>query len=164
MKAETLHDLYLKELRDLYASEKLVAKAYEKLADQAKLPELRQALTKHMEQARSQVTRLEQIFQLHNEKPATKSCKGMEGILKEGEEDVASAAPFIRDAAIVGVAERIEHYEIAAYGVVQTYAIHLGFSDAAKLLQATLDEERAMDVNMTELALNRLNMEAAQLA
>jgi ferritin-like metal-binding protein YciE len=165
MKLQTLHDLYLKELRDLYGSEKLLVKALQNMAAQTELPELRQALEQHLEQTREHVSRLEQVFHLHGEKPATKRCKALEGILKELEDDAgADAAPFVRDAAIIAGTQQVEHYKIAAYGTLSSFAMHLGHDAAAKILQKTLDEERAADEKLTEIAMNRVNVEAARTA
>jgi ferritin-like metal-binding protein YciE len=165
MKTETLQDLYFKELHDLYGSEKLLVKSLPQFMDSAELPELRQALAHHLAETRGQVTRLEQILQIHGEKPAVKKSKALEGILREGEEDAADAASgSVRDAAIVAAMQQVEHYEIAAYGSLQTYAIHLGFGDAGKLLQTTLDEERAADQKLTQLALQYTKVEVTRTA
>jgi ferritin-like metal-binding protein YciE len=165
MKMETLHDLYLKELRDLYGSEKLLVKALQKLAGKAESPELREALERHLEQTRGHVSRIEQVFQIHDEKPVGKRCKGLVGTLQEVDDDVSDdATPLVRDAAIIAGAQQVEHYEIAAYGTLNSYAIHLGYDEAAKLLQKSLDEEYAADRNLTEIAMNRVNVEATRTA
>ena len=165
MKTETLQDLYFKELRDLYGSEKLIVKTLPKFTEAAQLPELRQALAGHLSEARGQVARLEQIFELHRHKPAIQQGKALEGILREAEEDLGEVSdPALRDAVMVAALQQVKHYEIAAYGTLQTYAIHLGHSEAGKLLQATLDEERAADRKLTEIALNHLRVEATHTA
>ncbi len=165
MKMETLHELYLKELRDLYGSEKSLVKALPKLAAKTELPELREALEHHLEQTREHVSRIEEIFQIHGEKPATKRSKALEGILQELDEDVsADAKPFVRDAAIIAGAQQVEHYEITAYGTLNSYAMHLGHDAAAKLLRKTLDEERSADEMLTGIAMSRVNVEAARTA
>jgi len=162
MKTETLQDMYLKELRDLYGSEKLLMKWLPKLIDKARLPEVRHTLTEHLTQTGNHVSRLERIFQIHGEKPATKTCKSLKGILAEAKDDLAvDAAPVVGDAAIVAAAEQIEHYELAAYGTLQSYAIYLGHDEAVRLLQATLDEERAADKSLAEIALCHMHLEAA---
>jgi ferritin-like metal-binding protein YciE len=162
MKTETLQDMYLKELRDLYGSEKLLMKWLPKLIDKARLPDVRHTLTQHLTQTGNHVSRLEQIFRIHGEKPAVKTCKGLKGILAEAEDDLAvDAAPVVGDAAIVAAAEQIEHYELAAYDTLQSYAIHLGHDEAVRLLQATLDEERAADKSLTEIALSHMHIQAA---
>ena len=161
MATKTLQDLYLKELRDLYGAEALLAKTVPKMLDRAELPELREALANHIHEIREQVSRLEHIFELHGEKPETKRPKGLEGILQEADEDISDVTvPSLRDAAIVSAMQQVKHFEIAAYGTLQAYAIHLGLSEEAKLLQATLDEERQVDRKLTEIALNHLMVEA----
>jgi ferritin-like metal-binding protein YciE len=110
MKMETLHDLYLKELRDLYGSEKMLLKALPKLSAKAEFPDLRAALEEHWEQTREHISRIEQVFQTHGEKPTSKRCKSLAGILEELEADTgAAAAPFVRDAAIIAGAQQVEH-------------------------------------------------------
>lgn len=159
MKTETLQDLYMKELRDLYGAEKLLVKTLPKFMSQAELPELRQALSHQLEEARGQLTRLERVFQIHGEKAETKKPRVMEAILREAEEDIGDAAePSLRDAAIVAAGQQIKHNEIAGYGTVQAYAIHLGHGEASRLLQQTLDEERSADQKLTEIALNHLRV------
>jgi ferritin-like metal-binding protein YciE len=165
MKTETMQDLYFKELRDLYGSEKTILKSLPKMMERAELPELRQALANHLNETRGHATRLEKIFEIHGQKPSIKNDKALEGILHEGEQDIAdSATPSVRDAAILAAAQQVEHYEIAAYGTLQTYATHLGHSETGKLLQATLDEERAADRKLTEIALNHLKIEVTHNA
>lgn len=165
MKTETLQDLYLKELRDIYGSEKLLVKSLSKMMETADLIELRQVLSHHVSEARGQVARIEKIFQIHGEKPAGKNSKALEGILQEAEEDIADAGtPTIRDTAIVAAVQQIKHYEIAAYGTLLAYATHLDYIEDGKFLQATLQEERAADRKLTEIALNYLKLEAARTA
>jgi ferritin-like metal-binding protein YciE len=165
MKIETLQDLYAMELQDLYGSEKLLVTWLAKMVESADSMELRQALSNHLTEARGHLTRLEKIFQIHGEKPAVKQGKALEGILREAEDDMAEAAnPSIRDAVIVAAVQQAEHFEIAAYSTLQSYAVHLGHTDAAKILQTTLHEERAMDRKMTEIALSNMKVEAAHPA
>jgi ferritin-like metal-binding protein YciE len=165
MKTETLHDLYLKELRDLFGSEKLLAKWLPKIMETADLMELRQAIGQHLNEVRGQITRLEKIFQVHGEKPAIKNGKVLEGILREAEEDLADAGnATIRDTVIVAAIQQIEHYEIAAYGTMHAYATHLDYVEDGKLLQATLQEERAADRKLSEIAMHHLKLEAARTA
>jgi len=165
MKVETLQDLYAKELQDLYGSEKLLVKWLAKMAETADLMELRQALSNHIDEARGQTTRIEKIFQLHGERPVAKHGKALEGILREAEEDIAEANnPNIRDAMIVAAVQQAKHFEIAAYSTLQSYAIHLGHNDAARILQTTLQEERAMERKLSELALSPMRLEAARPA
>jgi len=161
MKTETLQDLYLKEVRDLYGSEKLLVKSLPKLMEDTELPELRETLAQHLEEAKGQLTRLEQIFQRHGEKPAIKKPKILEGILREAEDDLSETPePSLRDAVVVAALQQIKHFEIAAYGTLQTYAIHLGYADASRLLQTTLEEERAAEHTFANIALNHLRVEA----
>jgi ferritin-like metal-binding protein YciE len=165
MKMESLHDLYLSELSDLYSAEKQIVKALPKMIQKTASPELRQALEDHLEQTNGHVERLEQVFEMHGESPKRQKCKGMEGILAEGNELVGrDAAPAVRDAAIVSAGQRVEHYEMAVYGAVRTYAEQLGHGRAAALLQETLEEERAADEKLTSIATRRVNLEAAQTA
>jgi ferritin-like metal-binding protein YciE len=161
MKTETLQDLYLKELRDLYGSEKLLVKSLPKIMENTELPELRKSLAHHLEEAHGQVTRLEQIFQSHGEKPAMKKPKILEGILREAEDDIAETEePSLRDAVVVAALQQVKHFEIAAYGTLQSYAIQLGYADASRLLQTTLEEERAAERTFANIALNHLKVEA----
>src|SRR5581483_9285678 len=130
MKIETLQELYMKELRDLYGSEKLLVKTLPKMLADSELPELRQALSHALEEARSQVTRLEEIFRIHGEKPEIRKGKALEGIVHEAQEDIAAVSePHLRDAAIVAAVQQMKHFEIAAYGTLQAYAIHLGHGE-----------------------------------
>jgi ferritin-like metal-binding protein YciE len=163
MKVETLQDLYAKELQDLYGSEKLLVKWLAKMAETADMMELRQALSNHLNEARGQTTRIEKIFQLHGEKPVARQGKALEGILREADEDLGEATNAnIRDAMIVAAVQQAKHYEIAAYSTLQSYAMHLGHNDAARALQSTLQEERAMERKLSELALNHMRVEAAR--
>jgi len=165
MKTETLQDLYLKELRDLYGSEKLLGKWLPKMMDGVELPELRMAIASHLNEIREQTSRLEKIFQMHGERPTIKNSKALEGILREADEDITDTGnPALREAAIVAAMQQVKHYEIAAYGTLQAYAVHLGHQDAGRLLQTTLDEERAVDRKFTEIALNHLRVEATHSA
>lgn len=165
MKLESLHDLYLSELSDLYSAEKQIVKALPKMIEKAQATELRQALEDHLEQTRGHVGGLEQVFEMHGESPKRQKCKGMEGVLAEGDEMVGKdATPPVRDAAIISAAQRVEHYEIAAYGTVRTYAEQLGHGKAAAVLQETLDEENAADQKLTGIATRRVNVEATRTA
>ncbi len=165
MKIDTLQDLYIKELRDLYGSEKLLAKWLPKIAETADLMELRQALSNHLSEVRSQSTRLEKIFQIRGEKPSAKNSKALEGILHEADEDIADAGnATIRDTAIVAAIQQIKHYEMAAYGTMLAFATHLDYNEDGRLLQTTLQEERATDRKLTEISLHYLRLEAARTA
>jgi ferritin-like metal-binding protein YciE len=165
MKLESLHDLYLSELRDLYSAEDQIVKALPKMIEKAESTELRNALESHLEETRGHVSRLEQVFEMHGEEAKKQKCKGMQGVLEEGDEMVGKdALPAVRDAAIISACQRVEHYEIAAYGSVCTYAEQMGQERAAAVLQETLDEELAADETLTEIANNRVNIEATRTA
>lgn len=165
MKMQTLNDLYLAELHDLYDAENQILKALPKMAETAASPELRTAFQEHLEETRTHVARLEEVFNMHGEKIKGDKCEGIEGILKEGKELMnADAQPMVRDAALISAAQRVEHYEIAAYGCVRTYAQQLGFERAANILQTTLQEEEQTDKRLTGIAESRVNVEAAHAA
>ena len=161
MKLETLKDLYVMELKDLYNAEKQILKALPKMARAATSPELQAAFNEHAEQTKGQVERLETIFKKLGLKPRGKTCKAMEGLIEEGKELIAEEPePTVLDAGLISAAQRVEHYEIAGYGSVRTYARTLGELEAAGLLQQTLDEESATDRNLTALAERLINAEA----
>ena len=161
MKVNSLKDLYVLELKDLYSGEQHILKALPKMAENANSPELRNAFQEHLEQTRIQVQRLEQIFQKLDESPKGQKCKGLEGIIDEGEDMMnKDAPPAVADAALISVAQRVEHYEIAGYGTVRTYARRLGFEDHAQLLNETLQEEGATDKKLTNLAESYINEQA----
>jgi ferritin-like metal-binding protein YciE len=161
MKVETLHDLYIKELRDLYHAENQIVKALPKMIDASTSSELRNALAQHLEQTREHVTRLEQVFRMHNEEAKGEKCKGMEGIIDEGKDIVSHDEDLeVRDAGIVGGAQKVEHYEIASYGSVRNWAGQMGHTQDAQLLQQTLNEEKEADRKLTEIA-ETLNAQAA---
>lgn len=165
MKLESLHDLYLNELRDLYGAEQQIVKALPKVIDKTTSPQLRQALENHLEQTRGHVTRLEEIFRMHGEEAKKVKCKGMDGILDEGDDLIGKdATPEVRDAAIVSACQRVEHYEMAVYGSVRTYAQQMGHDRAAAILQQTLDEEKQADALLTQVAQSRVNIEATRHA
>jgi ferritin-like metal-binding protein YciE len=149
----SLRELYIDELRDLYNAETQLTKALPKMAKNASNAELRQAFEEHLRQTSEHVSRLEQIFDLLEEKAAGKKCLGMEGLVKEGgetmQEDYEDA---VMDAAIIGAAQRVEHYEIAAYGTVKEFAQLLGEDEQVSLLEQTLDEEKQTDERLTQLA------------
>ena len=161
MKLETLKDLYVMELRDLYNAEKQIIKALPKMAKAATSPELKAAFLEHLEQTKGQVVRLETIFEALGLKPRGKTCKAMEGLVEEGKELIAEEpVPTVLDAGLIAAAQRVEHYEMAGYGSVRTYARTLGETKAAKLLQETLDEEGETDKKLTLLAERIINVEA----
>lgn len=161
MKLESLQDLFVDELKDLYNAENQLLKALPKMAKAAHHPDLKQAFTDHLEETRGQVERLEQIFKGLDGSPKGKKCKAMEGLVEEGKEIIEqSADPAVKDAALIAAAQRVEHYEIAGYGCVRTFARLLGNDEAADLLQETLDEEAAADKKLTDLAETVINAEA----
>src|SRR6267142_3442947 len=162
MELNTLEDLYVHELKDLFSAEQQIVKALPKMAKAASSKELRAGFEEHLEQTKGHVQRLEQIFEMLDESPKGKKCKGMEGLVEEGsevmEEDFEDA---VLDAALIGAAQRVEHYEIAAYGTVRAFAQELGESEHASLLNETLEEEKETDEKLTELA-QQINSEANQ--
>jgi ferritin-like metal-binding protein YciE len=161
MKLQTLHDLYVSELKDLYNAENQILKALPKMAKAASSPQLAKALNDHLAQTKDQVGRLEEIFKTLEVSPKGKSCKAMMGLIEEGKEIISEDAdPAVLDAALIGAAQRVEHYEIASYGCVRTFAQVLGEEEAAELLQKTLEEEETADKNLTKLAEAVINVEA----
>jgi ferritin-like metal-binding protein YciE len=160
MSIKTIDDLFLDELKDLYSAEKQITKALPKLARAASSDELRAAFQTHLEETEGQIERLDQIFEKLGQSPRGKKCHGMEGLLEEGSEilEEAEKGP-VRDAALISAAQRVEHYEMAAYGSVREYAKLLGHQDFARLLQATLEEEKAADQKMNSVAA-KINPEA----
>jgi len=165
MKLESLNYLYLSELKDLYSAEDQIVKALPKMIDKAESADLRTALQHHLKETHGHVARLERIFEMHGEEAKKQKCKGMQGVLDEGDEMVGKdATPAVRDAAIISGCQRVEHYEIAAYGTVRTYAEQLGHERAAAVLKETLDEEIAADKALTRIAKSRVNIEATRTA
>ena len=164
MKFQSLHDIYLQELRDLYHAEKQIVKALPKVIEASTSVELRNALSHHLKETEGQVARLEQVFKLHNEEPRASTCDGMKGILSEGSEILDHDENLhVRDAGIAAACQKVEHYEIASYGAVRTWAEQMGHNQAAKLLQQTLDEEKKADQKLTEIA-KQINVESASHA
>ena len=154
----TLHDALVDEICDLYSAEKQLAKALPKMAKAASSDDLRAAIEHHLDETENQIGRLEQIFDLLDEKPRAKHCAGIAGIIDEGAEILKlDAEDDVRDACIIAAAQRAEHYEIAAYGTVAAWAEGLGLSDAAQLLRDTLDEEKTADKTLTDLAESGIN-------
>lgn len=161
MPMESMQDLYLHELKDLYNAEKQILQALPQMAAKASHQELRRAFEEHQATTEEQVRRLETIFDDLKQSPSGKKCKGMEGLIQEGQELLKEDAdPDVRDAALIGAAQRVEHYEIAGYGTARTYARQLGFNNHVELLQRTLDEEGQTDERLTKLAESRINREA----
>ncbi|WP_395744840.1 ferritin-like domain-containing protein [Prosthecobacter sp.] len=164
MKLQTLQDLLVHELKDLYSAENQLVKALPKMARAATSEALRAGFEEHLEQTRNHVARLEEIAKSLDCKLGGHRCKAMEGLIEEGSELISEdAEDAVRDAGLIGAAQRVEHYEIAAYGTARTLAECLGYGDAVKLLNETLDEEKATDEKLTELAETTINVEAAEL-
>ena len=161
----TLHDAFIDELRDTYDAEKQILKALPKMTKAAASDELRMAFESHFEETKGQVERLEQVFASLDEKPRGKHCDGIAGIIEEGKnimgEDFDDTT---MDACLVAAAQRVEHYEMAAYGTLVAWARAMGHDDAAQLLEETLDEEKAADKKLSSIAESGLNEEAAGLA
>jgi ferritin-like metal-binding protein YciE len=152
----------VEELKDLYSAEKQILRALPRMVRAASDDELRHALEEHRQVTQEHVQRLETVFGQLEARPGRKKCKGMAGLLEEGEERLAEEEEGpARDAAIIAAAQRVEHYEIAAYGTARTYAQHLGLDEATRLLQTTLDEEGEADQRLTQIAESNVNVEAA---
>lgn len=161
MALDSMEDLFLNELKDVYNAEKQILRALPRMAKAADAPALRQAFTKHLKETEGQVRRLEQIFKSIDETARGKKCKGMEGLIEEGKEILEEeGAPEVIDAALISAAQRVEHYEIAAYGCLRTYAQLLGYTDAERLIQETLREEEATDAALTALGEGGINQAA----
>jgi ferritin-like metal-binding protein YciE len=164
MKLNTLNDLFVSELKDLYNAETQLIKALPKMAKAASAPELRDAFLNHLEQTRGHVQRLETIFEGLGASPKGKKCKAMEGLIAEGKELLEEdAEPNILDAGLIAAAQRVEHYEMAGYGCVRTFARLLGEEAAEKLLQQTVDEETETDQKLTGLAETIINPHAEEV-
>jgi ferritin-like metal-binding protein YciE len=152
MARETLQTLYLNELRDLYSAEQQLVKALPKMAKNAESQDLSEAFTSHLEETKNHVARLEQIFESLGESPKGKKCVGMEGIVEEGGETIDEYEGSVLDAAMISAAQKVEHYEMAAYGAVCAYAQLLERSKDLGLLKETLEEEKSADEKLTELS------------
>jgi ferritin-like metal-binding protein YciE len=161
MALSNLHDLYVDELKDLYNAESQLLKALPKMAKAASAPELKRAFEDHLEVTQGHVQRLETIFEDLSIPARGKKCKAMEGLIAEGAELIAEKGePSVKDAGLIAAAQRVEHYEMAGYGCVRTFAKLLGYEDAVALLQQTLDEEGEADKALTELAESIININA----
>jgi ferritin-like metal-binding protein YciE len=161
-KLSTLEDLLHHELKDLYSAEKQLTKALPKMAKAATNPDLADGFTTHLEETKGHVQRLDQIAGIIGKKLTGHKCKAMEGLVEEGADMISEdAEDSVRDAGLIGAAQRVEHYEMAGYGTARTLAERLGLDEVAELLQATLDEEKATDEKLTELATSLVNEEAA---
>jgi ferritin-like metal-binding protein YciE len=164
MSLDSLEKLFLEELKDVYNAEKQLLRALPRMAKAAESPELQQAFNKHTKETEGQVQRLERVFQELGQSARGKTCKGMQGLVEEGKEvmEKEGEGPVI-DAALIASAQRVEHYEIAAYGCLRTYAQLLGLEQAVQLLQQTLEEEEATDKILTELGESGINEAAASV-
>jgi|KBSSwiStaDraftv2_1062776.scaffolds.fasta_scaffold15009_5 ferritin-like metal-binding protein YciE len=153
MKLTTLDKLFHHELKDLYDAEHQIVKALPKLAAAAKDPELAAAFEEHLAQTREHIARLGEVFNEIGETPARETCAGMKGLLEEGNKTIEEDAdPVVKDAALISAAQRVEHYEMAAYGTLRTWARILGHTESARLLEVTLDEEEGTDSALTGIA------------
>jgi ferritin-like metal-binding protein YciE len=160
MATESLQDLYITELKDAFSAEQQILKALPKMEKEASDAELQNAFREHRQVTEEHVRRLEQIMERYNEKPKGKKCKGIEGIIEEGEEMMKQSSGEAKDAALISVAQRVEHYEMAMYGALRTYANQLGRTEEATLLQRTLNEEGDADKHLTYIAESRVNQDA----
>jgi ferritin-like metal-binding protein YciE len=161
MKMDTLQKLYTEELRDLYNAENQLVKALPKMAKGASSQELKDAFEKHLEQTKTHVERLEEVFEELGEKPKGKTCRAMKGLIQEGSEILEEDGDeSVLDAGIIVAAQKVEHYEIAGYGSVRTFAHLLGKDKSAELLQTTLDEESETNEILNKLAESVVNPEA----
>ena len=162
MKLESLKDLYIEQLKDLYSAETQLLAALPKMAERATSPDLKQGFQTHLKQTEEHVSRLEQIFRDLGDTPKGHTCEGMKGLIKEGEEMIKMKGDDkVIDAGLIAAAQRVEHYEIAGYGTVRTYAEMLGHSQHATLLERTLQEEEMTDEKLSQLAESHINEEAS---
>ena len=162
MELNSLKELYVDQLKDLWSAEKQLTRALPKMAKAATSPDLKKAFEDHEKMTQEQIKRLESVMEKMGRSPRGKKCIGMEGLIKEGQELMEEdAEPEVLDAGLISAAQHVEHYEIAGYGTVRTYARLLGDEEAAGLFQKTLDEEAATDRKLTALA-ERINVKAKQ--
>ena len=163
MKLASLEDLLVEQLKDLYSAENQLVKALPRMAKAAENEDLRQGFLEHLEQTRTHVERLEQACDMLGVRPEGKKCAGMEGLVHEGKEIMEEdAEPSVLDAGLIAAAQKVEHYEMASYGCVRTWARQLGHEDIADLLQQTLDEEGETDHKLTAIAEGMVNPEAVE--
>jgi ferritin-like metal-binding protein YciE len=153
MAIQTADDLFIEELKDIYSAEKQAVRAYPRLAKAVTSPELKEALQIHLEETKGQVERLDRVFEILEKRASGKTCEGMKGLIEESQqhnEEIEAGA--VRDAALIGAAQRMEHYEIASYGTVIAFAKAKGENEIADLLGETLEEEKATDEKLTQVA------------
>lgn len=161
MKNANLADIFLEELKDVYHAEKQMVKALPKMAKAATCQQLAGAFEEHLAETTIHVKRLEDVFASINEKPKVKKCEAMEGLVEEGGEAIEEDLPdHVRDALLIAAAQKVEHYEIGTYGTLRAWASQLGYEKAHQLLSETLDEEKAADSALTELAYSHINRDA----
>ena len=159
---KTLDDLFVHTLQDIYYAEQQITKALPKMISKVTNPELKQGFQDHLEQTRNQVTRVEQVFRMHGEQAKAVTCPAIDGIINEANDILGDAKdPDVLDAAAAAAAQAVEHYEIARYGTLIAWARELGRDDCAAVLEQTLEEEKAADLKLTEIAEARLNRQAA---
>jgi ferritin-like metal-binding protein YciE len=160
---DNLENVLELQLRDLYSAEEQLIKALPKMAAAACSDELKSAFETHLQETQLQKTRIERVFKLLGKEPQSETCEAMQGLIAEGDEIIAlDGDPEVKDAALIAAAQRVEHYEIAGYGCARTFARRLGHTEAANLLQETLDEEGNTDKILTHVAENFVNTEAAR--
>jgi ferritin-like metal-binding protein YciE len=161
MAAKNMQDLLIEELRDIYHAEKQLTRALPKMARAASNEQLKQAFTQHLEETQGQIERLEQVFEKLDTRTRGKHCHAMEGLIEEAKEIMEMGlTPELLDVALIAAAQKVEHYEIAGYGTLVALAQASGFSEAAQLLQETLDEEKKTDQLLNKLAISDVNMKA----
>jgi len=161
MKIASMNDLFLEQIEDLYDAEQRLVKALPKMADAVTSGELRQAIRSHLAETEGHVRRLEQVFQQIGKKPKGQTCDAMKGLISEGEDMVSDTEESpVRDAGVIAAANRVEHYEIAAYGSASAFAKALGLREADQLLRATLAEEKKADEKLTQIAESKVNQDA----
>jgi ferritin-like metal-binding protein YciE len=162
MSLDSLEKLFIEELKDIYNAEKQLTRALPRMAKAAESQELSQAFTNHLRETEGQIQRLDRVFKEVGQAVRGKKCKGMEGLIEEGKEMMEEdGEPEVKDAALIASAQKVEHYEIAAYGCLRAYAELLGYSEAAQLLQQNLQEEEAADKKLNQLAEGGINEQAA---
>jgi ferritin-like metal-binding protein YciE len=163
MSADTLEKLLVEELKDIYSAEKQITKALPKMAKNAASDELRKAFETHLKETEGQIERLDRAFEILGKSASGKTCKAMQGLVQEGSEQIQELEGEILDAALICAAQKVEHYEMAAYGSARTWAQQLGQKEVADLLQQTLDEEGNTDHKLTQLA-GKINKQAQRAA
>jgi ferritin-like metal-binding protein YciE len=164
-KMKTLHDLFIEQLKDMSSAEKQLIAALPKMAKGAHSQELRQAFEQHLDVTKAQADRLNQLFQMFGATAGRKKCKGMEGLIAEGDELLMEEgmAPAVKDAGLIAAAQKVEHYEIASYGTLRTFAQMMGHREAGQVIQQILDEEGQADKLLTQIAESGVNMQAEDM-